>query len=112
MGNTAIPNFSDLVENKTLDGEKMKLEEALDRPIVVTGFRISKSKYAHKGTEYCTTIQFYFEDDPEEKRKVIFTGSGVIHDQIEEIGRKLDETGQEHTFRSTIRKCGNYHALT
>lgn len=108
----SIPNFSDLVENRALDGDKVRLETILDKAIIVTGFRISKSKYSHKGTESCTTVQFYYEDDENETRYVFFTGSGVIRDQIEEIGQKLEEQHLEPVFRTTIRKVGNYHSLT
>ena len=112
MDRTSIPNFGDLVESKALDGEKKKLEEVLDKVIVVTGFRSAKSKFVHKGTEFYTTIQFYFEDDPDEKPYVLFTGSGVIKEQLESIEAKLEEAGLEKKFRTTIKKVGNYHALT
>lgn len=107
-----LPNFSDLVDSKTLAGEKVKIESVIEKPIIVTGYRVSKSKYSHKGTDFCTTIQFHYEDDAEETKYVIFTGSGVIRDQIEEIAEKLKEANLSFAFRTTIQKVGNYHALT
>ena len=68
MIENSIPQFSDLVKIKALDGEKIKIEDILEKPIIVTGFRVAKSKYSHKGIEQCTTIQFYQQDDLEKKR--------------------------------------------
>lgn len=45
-----IPKFSDLVESKTLSGDKKKLEDVLDKPIVITGCKISNRK-EDKGEE-------------------------------------------------------------
>ena len=105
-----IPKFSDLVESKTLSGDKKKLEDVLDKPIVITGCKISNSKY--QKTESCTTIQCYFADDETETRYVLFTGSTVIRDQIEEITQKLADAGKDILFSTTISKIGKYHALT
>lgn len=110
MGN--IPNFGDLVSSRPLDGDKKKLDDILDKPIIVTGVQIRDSKYSKNGTEHCTMMQFYFENDPEETRYVFFTGSGVICEQAQEITSKLEADGLEILFRTTIKKCGKYHALT
>lgn len=112
MNVTDIPSFGDLVENKALDGKKIKLEDVLDKPIIITGFRTSKSKFAKKGTEMYTRIQFYFEDDEKQERHVVFTGSTVIPDQLKEIEGKLEESGMELIFRTTIKEIGNYFSLT
>lgn len=40
-----IPKFSDLAEKITLDGEKVKMEDILNVPIVVTGYRITQSLF-------------------------------------------------------------------
>ena len=107
-----IPNFGDMVSTKVLDGEKKKLEDVMDRSIIVTGARITKSKFSNKGTENCVTIQFYYEDDPNEEKYILFTGSGVISDQVQEILSKLESEGREILFRTTIKNCGKYHAMT
>ena len=108
-----IPNFGDLVTTAiALDGEKKKLDDVLDKSIIVTGARITTSKYSHSGTENCVTIQFYYEDDPNEERFILFTGSGVICEQVQEILSKMESEDREVLFRTTIKKCGKYHALT
>ena len=105
MGN--IPKFSDLVESKTLSGDKSDKKDVIGKRIVVTGYRISESKYSHKGGEKCATLQFYFADDPEEKRHVVFTGSGVITSQIQEIEQKLNAQDLPFVFEATIEKIGD-----
>lgn len=107
-----IPKFSDLAEKITLDGEKVKMEDILNVPIVVTGYRITQSKYKSNGSEYCTKIQFYREDDPDETKYVFFTGSEVIREQIEEMDSKLEENELPKIFRTTVKKVGNYNSLT
>lgn len=104
-------NFSDLVDSKALDGDKAKLEDVVGKSIIVTGWKITNSKYSHKGTKYCTHIQFYYEDDTTKEKHVLFTGSDVIKDQIAEIEEKLTEIN-ETEFRTTIKQVGNYNSLS
>lgn len=106
-------HFGDIVESKNLDGDKKKLEDVLDKPIVLTGWKITTSKYANvnKGTKYCTKLQFYYQEDEEQTRYVLFTGSEVIRDQVEEMEAKLKEL-QETEVLTTIKKIGSYHSLT
>ena len=104
-----ILNYGDLADYKPLDGEKLKLQDVVGKPIIVTNHRITKSKYSSRGTEYCTTIQFYFEDDETQKMYVIFTGSNVLKDQIASIEDKIVE-GQ--AFKTVIQTIGNYHSFT
>lgn len=107
-----IPNFSELVESKTLDGSKVKLEDVLDKPIIVIGYKITNSKYSHKGTNFCTKIQFYFESDEKKEHHVLFTGSSVIKEQIEEIAEKIETDNLPCLFRTTIKTVGSYNSLT
>lgn len=79
-----IPKFGELSERKTLDGDKVKIDDTLNKEIIVTGFHVSSSKYKSKGSDYCVKVQFYFKDDESEEKKVFFSGSSVIKDQIED----------------------------
>lgn len=109
----SIPNFGDLVTRKPLEGEKKKLEEIQGQPVIVTAARVTKSKFQNgNGSGKCATVQFYFEDDEAETKYVLFTGSGVISDQLEEIMEKLEERGADIIFRTTFIKCGKYYAMS
>ena len=108
-----IPNFGDLVTRKPMEGDKKKLEEIQGRPVIVTGMRITKSKYQNgNGSGMCATIQFYFDDDETETKYILFTGSSVICDQLEEIEEKLKGQGEDILFRTTFVKCGKYYAMS
>lgn len=104
-------NFADVVENKTLDGDKVKMTDVMGKPIIVIGWKITNSKYTHKGTQFCTRVQFYYEDDVERTHHVFFTGSDVIREQIEEMEAKLEEMN-ETEFRTTVIQVGNYNSLS
>ena len=107
-----IPKFEEIAENKTLDGDKIKIDDVLNKEIIVTGFHVSSSKYQSKGCNYCTKIQFYFAEDEKQERKVFFSGSSVIKDQAEEMEKKLQEKGMEYIFKTTLKKVGNYYSFT
>ena len=95
------------IQKKKYYSAEEKEENVIGKRIVVTGYRISESKYSHKGGEKCATLQFYFADDPEEKRHVVFTGSGVITSQIQEIEQKLNAQDLPFVFEATIEKIGD-----
>lgn len=107
-----IPKFEDIAENKTLDGDKIKIDDVLNNEIIVTGFHVSSSKYQSKGCSFCTKVQFYYADDEKEEKKVFFSGSSVIKDQAEEMEKKLSEKGMEYRFKTTVKKVGNYYSFT
>lgn len=106
-----IPKFSDLVEQKALDGDKVRVDEILNKPIVIVGFQITTSKYKDKGCGYCTKVQFYFSNDTEKKHKVFFSGSGVIKDNIESVKKALDEKKLPFCFTTMVKKVGKYYSL-
>ena len=96
---TNHPKFSDFAVGETkLDGEKVKLKDILNQEILVTGHAIHRSKF--KDENYLT---LQFEKDNE--RKVVFTGSCVLMDQIEKYADKIP-------FFATIRDFGKYYAFT
>lgn len=106
-----IPNFSDLVEDKSLSGDKVSLNDILGKRIIVTGYNVSNSKYAKKGVDHCVKVQFYYQEDKEEKRYIFFTGSSVIKSQLEEIEAQLKQSGNPFIFKATVNKIGNYYSF-
>lgn len=107
-----IPKFGELSERKTLDGDKVKIDDTLNKEIIVTGFHVSLSKYKLKGSDYCVKVQFYFKEDESEEKKVFFSGSSVIKDQIEDIEKQLTAKDLPFKFETVIKKVGNYYSFT
>ena len=99
------------MENKVLDGDKIRIDDILNKEIVICGFQISTSKYKDKGCGYCIKVQFYYADDGTQTRRVFFSGSGVIKDQLEEAKRTLDKDSLPLLFEAMVKKVGNYYSL-
>ena len=94
--------FSDFAkEHVPLDGEKIKIEDILNKEIEVLALRIKPSKYQGKGTGACLTIQFMMDG----KRYVAFTGSGVLTDQAKQYQAEVP-------FLATIKKIDKYYTFT
>lgn len=76
--------FSDFaVEQRPLEGEKIKMTEVLGKPILVQGYRLTESKFpTSKG---CLALQIEFQS----KKRVLFTGSGVLIDQIKKYAHEI-----------------------
>lgn len=74
-----IPRFSDFAEEETaLPGEKLKIEDVIGKEIIITGYRITKSKYQKRDAEECLKLQFAINSTT----YVLFTGSNVLIEQI------------------------------
>lgn len=93
--------FSDFGDTSSaLDGEKLNIEEVIDREIIINDFRIRKSKFERGSGKYLT-IQFILND----KKHVLFTGSEVLTDQLEKYKEKLP-------FIAVIKKVKKFYTLT
>jgi hypothetical protein len=96
---TEYPKFSDFAKGESkLDGEKIKLKDALNQEILILNYAILRSKF--KDENYLT-IQFELGS----VRHVVFTGSGVLMDQIKKYAEKIP-------FYTVIRDFGKYYAFT
>ena len=73
-----IHSFSDFADARIgLAGEKVRMEQILNKPIIIRGHKIIASK-KNSGAN-CLYLQFEMED----KLCVLFTGSAVLIDQCE-----------------------------
>lgn len=101
-----LHKFSDFAENdeKPLDGEKARIDNLLNRQIVLTRFKIRPSKYKDKSSD-CATVQFWEYGDINQTRKIFFTGSSVIIDMLKKYEDKLP-------FLTTIKKIDRYYTLS
>jgi hypothetical protein len=70
-------------ETKSFVGDKIKISRVLDREITVMNYRITDSKYQDK-TEKCLHMQIELNGE----KHVIFTGSGVLMDMIQQVPRE------------------------
>lgn len=94
------PRFSSFARDKLpMPGKKKRLDEILNREIIVTDFRITKSK-KRDGTD-CLQLQFVLDGEAH----VVFTGSAVLADQIQAAHENIP-------FRGTIVKIDRYYSFS
>ncbi|MBO4704522.1 MAG: hypothetical protein J5647_02175, partial [Spirochaetaceae bacterium] len=88
--------FSDFAadDEKPLEGEKERIDNILNKEIIISAIKITASKYKDHGDK-CATVQFYEESDA--RKRIFFTGSAVIIEQLEKYGEKLP-------FMTTVTK--------
>ena len=91
--------FGDFADEETFDGEKLRLDEVLNKEILVTGYKI-KDSHQKKGTQYLT-IHFEMEG----KQHIAFTGSMVLMDQLKKYESHLQ-------FISIIKKINKHYTFS
>lgn len=98
--------FSEFAEDdeKPIEGEKVRIESILNKPIILTAFKIRNSKYKKENCTQCATVQFYEIESPSRK-EIFFTGSNVVISMLEKYGDKIP-------FETTIKKIDKYYTLT
>lgn len=92
-------HFSEICTDRPFEGDKIRLDEILNKEILILGFKIKDSK-RKEGTKYLT-IQFRIDN----MDKISFTGSAVLQEQLEKYKESLP-------FYATIKKIQNYYTLT
>lgn len=94
--------FSDFSsETFVMDGEKIAVDQILNREIEIIGFRISDSKFNKNGSGKCLTIQLMFNGN----LYVCFTGSSVLIAQLEKYSEEIP-------FLTIIKKQFKYFTMT
>ena len=97
--------FSDFASpGGPLEGKKTKIDDVLNVEIVLLAYTMKESKYQKSSAKDCLTVQFEYPDKPGEKY-VIFTGSGVLIDQLKKYEDKLP-------FMAIIKKVDRYYTLS
>jgi len=97
-----VKNFGDFAtEEQPLDGDKERIDNILNRLILVTGFRVKNSQYSKNESGKYLTLQFSIEN----QTKIIFTGSDVLIGQLERYANEIP-------FKATIKKINRYYTLT
>ena len=90
-------------EEARLDGLKVKLDDLLQKEIVINAFRIQDSKFNENKSGKYATVQFKLSDASD--CQVFFTGSDVIIEQLEKYKDLLP-------FLCTIKKINRYYTLS
>ena len=91
-----IHSFSDFAELRGgLEGKKKRIEEILNRPIIVKAHKIIPSK--KNAGEKCLHLQFSMNNET----FILFTGSMVLIDQCETYSEQMP-------FRTEIKKIDKY----
>lgn len=100
----AIHSFSEFAseDEQALDGEKVRLDDLLNKEIIILRFKIRKSKYEDKSPN-CVTVQF--NEAENETKRIFFSGSNVIIDLLQKYEKQVP-------FRTTIKKINRYYTLT
>lgn len=98
-----MKRFSDFSNEQILEGDKIKIDDILNEEVTIYGYRVKESRYSKNRSGKYLTLQFSYSNEAE--KKVIFTGSDVLIEQMEKYGSELP-------FMSTIRKINRYYSLT
>lgn len=92
--------FSEFAHDKLpMPGDKKRLDEILNKEILIVDFRITNSKKRPDGK--CLQIQFVMDNNV----YVVFTGSVVLIDQIQSARDKIP-------FVGTVVKIDRYYSLS
>lgn len=76
-----MKKFSDLnikVESDNFDGNKISIDDLLNRKITVLGYRIDQSKYPKPGADKCVCIHIEVAGT----RHVVFTASRILRETL------------------------------
>ena len=87
-------------EPRPLEGDKIPIDSVLNREVAITNYRIGSTKYARGSQDRCLTLEIEINNE----KRVIFTGSGVLIDQMEKYGDKVP-------FVAEIVKINKYYRL-
>ncbi|MFH0995810.1 MAG: hypothetical protein V1844_09980 [Pseudomonadota bacterium] len=97
-----MKRFSDFAtDEKPIDGDKVKIDDILNKEIEITAYRIKNSKFEERHHGKCVTIQFRLDNE----QKIFFTGSEVIMNQIEKYKNEIP-------FVTIIKKKYKYYIFT
>ena len=97
-----MKKFSDFAkENNSMIGDKIKIEDILDKEIEVIGYKISDSKYKKNDDSKLLTLQFIING----VHKILFTGSYVLLKQCEDYENEMP-------FCTIIKRVNKFYTFT
>lgn len=94
------PRFSDFAEeSKSFEGDKKKIEDILNKEILIIDFKIKDSK--QRQNSLYATIQFRIDDNT----FIVFSGSTVLINQLKKYKENLP-------FFTIIKRIDKYYTLS
>lgn len=93
--------FSDFADVDVNVGDKIKIDDIVDKPIQVMSYRISDSKFRKPNCDKCLTLQIKYNGED----RVVFTGSSVLMRQVEQYKDKLP-------FETVILKSDRFYTFS
>lgn len=93
--------FSDFADVDVNVGEKIKIDDIVDKPIQVISYRMSESKFKKSNCDRCLTLQIRYNGED----RIVFTGSNVLIGQVERYKDKL-------SFETTIIKSERFYTFS
>lgn len=97
-----MKKFSDFgIKSSVLQGDKVKIDVILNKLVEVVSYRIENSKFSNGKSNKCLYLQIRIEG----KLHVVFSGSHVLIEQIEQVPK------DGFPFSATITKPGRYYSF-
>lgn len=99
-----MKKFSDfnIITQSPLEGRKIPIMDVLNVNVIVRGFRVANSKFPRANNDRCV----YMQIEVDGVSRVLFTGSGIILSQLEQI----PENG--FPFKAKIIRSGQSFQLS
>lgn len=79
---------------QAFEGDKIKIERILNKPIIVEAFKIGDSNFKDKGSGKLLTLQIIVDN----AKRVLFTGSVNLMEMVEQVPQ------DKFPFQTTIIK--------
>ena len=96
-----MKRFSDFAtKTNVMAGDKIKIDEILDKEIEIIGYKVSDSKFQKLNNDKVLTLQFKLDGVD----RILFTGSRVLLEQVEKykdeipFTAKIEKVNKFYTF--------------
>jgi hypothetical protein len=94
--------FADFAEPSCLlDGEKIRIDDVVNREIAILNYSVRESRFSKNKSGNYLTLQVEIDNE----RRVLFTGSDVLIEQMEQYGDKVP-------FIAIIKKVDKFYTLS
>jgi len=102
LARSPTERFADFSQEEVaLYGDKTRIDSIVNQEVVVTGYRIRKSRFSKNTSGDYLTLQIEIDGT----MYVCFTGSDVLIDQMKKYCEEIP-------FTATIKKINQYYTLT